>query len=84
MPGGSLRSSRSLAARQRVSSATNYTSDDKILPPLWGKLLHRFLCDSNLSVDAQLTNIKTEIQTSTDTASEALSLAKANDRLVNI
>ena len=84
MPGGSRRSSRSLTARQRVSSATNYTSDDEILPPLWGKLLYRFFCDSILALDAKLTNIKTEIQTSTDTANEALSLAKANDRLVNI
>ena len=47
-------------------------------------MIYRLLNDSILPLDAKLTNIKTEIQTSTDTANEALSLDKANDKLVNI
>ena len=82
MSGSLRRSSRSLTARQRASSATNYTDDDEILPadtPSWGKS-YRLFNDSILPLVTKLTNIKTEIRT----ANKALSLAKANKSAIDL
>ena len=83
MSGSLRRSSRSLTARQRASSATNYTDDDEILPadtPSWGKSLYRLFNDSILPLVTKLTNIKTEIRS----ANKALSLAKANRSAIDL
>ena len=74
------RRTRSQTATFDESSATNNVPA-QLLPddiPSWGKYLYNLLNDSIQALDAKLTNFQTTIQTVTETADAAYTLAQSN------